>query len=175
MHTFAWKSAIALLLLALAAPLAAQTTITDAPRRYLVIQADGAAREWEVRPIRISDKNGGTLLGASEGDFQLKVDRWERTGLPRRYATRPWKDAMAKFAGAAAPEGARFYFYAITPKQPLAEGKITLVDAKRRMYSVDFQRLAEVRAVLDDLWTDRLDALKRHAETRPRARQRGTA
>lgn len=125
---------IALLLLAFAAPLAAQTAITDAPRRYLVIQADGATREWEVRPIRISDKNGGTLLGASEGDFQLKVDRWERTGLPRRFATRPWKDAMAKFAGAAAPEGARFYFYAITPKQPLAEGKITLVDAKRRMY-----------------------------------------
>jgi len=120
--------------LLLAGPAAAQTTINDAPRTYLTIQADGATREWEVRPIRMSDKTGGTLIGASEGDFQLKVDRWGRTGLPRRYATKPWKDAFEKYGGAKAPEGARFYFYAITPKQPLAEGKITLVDAKRRMY-----------------------------------------
>ena len=34
------------------------------------------------------------------------------------------------------------------------------VDAKRRLYRVDLQRLAEVRAALDDLWGDRLDALK---------------
>lgn len=128
--------ALVVAVIAMAAPLAAQTTINDKPRRYLLIQADGATREWEVRPIRISDKTGSTLLGASEGDFQLKVDRWERTGLPRRYATKPWKDAFDKYAGAKAPDGARFYFFAITPKQPLAEGKLTQVDAKRRMYWV---------------------------------------
>lgn len=50
------------------------------------------------------------------------------------------------------------------------------VDAKRRMYSVDFERLAEVRAVFDELWTDRLDALKRRAETGSSAkRRRGSA
>ena len=38
------------------------------------------------------------------------------------------------------------------------------VDAKRRLYRVDLQRLAEVRAALDDLWGDRLDALKTRAE-----------
>jgi DNA-binding transcriptional ArsR family regulator len=38
------------------------------------------------------------------------------------------------------------------------------VDAKRRLYHVDPARLAEVRAALDELWGDRLDALKAHAE-----------
>ena len=38
------------------------------------------------------------------------------------------------------------------------------VDAKRRLYRVDLQRLAEVRAALDELWGDRLDALKTRAE-----------
>ncbi|MEZ5251420.1 MAG: metalloregulator ArsR/SmtB family transcription factor [Ilumatobacteraceae bacterium] len=31
------------------------------------------------------------------------------------------------------------------------------VDAKRRLYSVDFERLAQVRAVFDELWADQLD------------------
>lgn len=39
------------------------------------------------------------------------------------------------------------------------------VDAKRRLYSVDFERLAQVRAVFDELWADQLDALKRRAES----------
>jgi DNA-binding transcriptional ArsR family regulator len=38
------------------------------------------------------------------------------------------------------------------------------VDAKRRLYRVDFARLAEVRAALDALWDDRLDMLKDRAE-----------
>jgi DNA-binding transcriptional ArsR family regulator len=50
------------------------------------------------------------------------------------------------------------------------------VDAKRRLYSVDFERLAEVRAVFDELWTDRLDVLKQTAESgSQRRRRRGTA
>jgi DNA-binding transcriptional ArsR family regulator len=52
------------------------------------------------------------------------------------------------------------------------------VDAKRRLYQVDFARLAEVRAALDELWDDRLDALKNRAETGDDAhrsrRRRGT-
>ncbi|HEX4981463.1 MAG TPA: metalloregulator ArsR/SmtB family transcription factor [Ilumatobacteraceae bacterium] len=46
------------------------------------------------------------------------------------------------------------------------------VDAKHRLYSVDFERLAEVRAVFDELWTDRLDVLKRRAESGSQTRRR---
>jgi DNA-binding transcriptional ArsR family regulator len=49
------------------------------------------------------------------------------------------------------------------------------VDAKRRLYRVDVGRLQEIRAVLDELWDDRLDALKVRAEsqTAQQRRQRG--
>jgi DNA-binding transcriptional ArsR family regulator len=40
------------------------------------------------------------------------------------------------------------------------------VDAKRRLYRVDLARLAEVRAALDELWGEGLDALKARAEAR---------
>jgi DNA-binding transcriptional ArsR family regulator len=43
------------------------------------------------------------------------------------------------------------------------------VDAKRRLYRVDLEQLARVRAALDDVWGDRLDALKRAAESGPSA------
>ncbi len=51
------------------------------------------------------------------------------------------------------------------------------VDAKRRLYRVDLQRLAEVRGALDDLWGDRLEAIKVKAEVgRPtRTRSKRTA
>jgi DNA-binding transcriptional ArsR family regulator len=39
------------------------------------------------------------------------------------------------------------------------------VDAKRRMYRVDLQRLQALRRALDDLWDDRLDALRSFAES----------
>ncbi len=42
-------------------------------------------------------------------------------------------------------------------------------DANRRLYQVDFERLANVRAALDDLWADRLPRLKRAAEERARS------
>lgn len=47
------------------------------------------------------------------------------------------------------------------------------VDAKRRLYQVDLGRLAEVRAALDDLWGDRLDALRARAEAAPKTRRKG--
>lgn len=47
------------------------------------------------------------------------------------------------------------------------------VDAKRRLYQVDLARLAEVRAALDDLWGDRLDALRARAEAEPNRRRKG--
>ena len=50
------------------------------------------------------------------------------------------------------------------------------VDAKRRLYSVDFERLAEVRAVFDEMWTDQLGALKQRAESANATRSsRGSA
>jgi DNA-binding transcriptional ArsR family regulator len=48
------------------------------------------------------------------------------------------------------------------------------VDAKRRLYRVDFARMAQVRAALADLWDDRLEALKSRAEKpdeRPQTRR----
>lgn len=47
------------------------------------------------------------------------------------------------------------------------------IDAKRRLYRVDLERLAEVRAALDDLWGDRLDALRSRAEAEPTRRRKG--
>ena len=41
-------------------------------------------------------------------------------------------------------------------------------DGNRRLYRVDFERLAEVRTALDELWGTRLPALKRAAEARAR-------
>jgi DNA-binding transcriptional ArsR family regulator len=46
------------------------------------------------------------------------------------------------------------------------------VDAKRRLYHVDLARLAEVKAALDELWGDRLSALKIRAEAQPPSRRR---
>jgi DNA-binding transcriptional ArsR family regulator len=52
------------------------------------------------------------------------------------------------------------------------------VDAKRRLYRVDFARMAQVRAALDELWGDRLEALKGRAQNsaeRQPTRRRGSA
>ncbi len=46
------------------------------------------------------------------------------------------------------------------------------VDAKRRLYRTDVARLQAVRAALDDLWDDRLDALRVTAEADPLPRGR---
>ena len=46
------------------------------------------------------------------------------------------------------------------------------VDAKRRLYRVDLARLAQVRAALDELWGDRLGALKATAEADAPTRRR---
>lgn len=38
------------------------------------------------------------------------------------------------------------------------------VDGNRRLYSIDFARLGELRSFLDQFWNDKLDALRRVAE-----------
>ena len=45
------------------------------------------------------------------------------------------------------------------------------VDAKRRLYRSDPERLAALRAALDELWGDRLGALKVAAESKGKQRQ----
>jgi DNA-binding transcriptional ArsR family regulator len=45
---------------------------------------------------------------------------------------------------------------------------VVRADGNRRLYQVDFARLAHVRSALDDLWGSRLPALKRAAEARAR-------
>jgi DNA-binding transcriptional ArsR family regulator len=48
------------------------------------------------------------------------------------------------------------------------------VDAKRRLYRVDVDRMVQVRAALDEMWGDRLEALKAKAEAdEPARRGRG--
>lgn len=128
------RYAATILVLMLAGPVLAQVSIDETPRRYMEVQCEGASRTWEIRPIRITDRNGRTLPGASEGDFKLDTERWERTGLPRRYNVKLWAAAVEQYMGSSAPDGARFYFYAIDPKQPRAEGNVNLVDDKRRIY-----------------------------------------
>jgi DNA-binding transcriptional ArsR family regulator len=52
------------------------------------------------------------------------------------------------------------------------------VDANRRLYHVDGERLAELRAFLDEFWGDRLEELKAGAEAvhrRNRRRRQGIA
>jgi DNA-binding transcriptional ArsR family regulator len=52
------------------------------------------------------------------------------------------------------------------------------VDANRRLYRVDPERLASLRAFLDEFWGDHLDSLKATAETmhgHQRRSQRDTA
>jgi DNA-binding transcriptional ArsR family regulator len=46
------------------------------------------------------------------------------------------------------------------------------IDAKRRLYRADPDRLAAVREALDELWGDRLGALKARAEAEPAGRRR---
>ena len=46
------------------------------------------------------------------------------------------------------------------------------IDAKRRLYRADPDRLAEVREALDELWGDRLLALKARAEAEPASQRR---
>jgi tetratricopeptide (TPR) repeat protein len=129
------RYAICMLALLLAAPtLLAQVSINEKPRRYLLVRCDGANRDWDIRPIRITDRGGRTLPGASEGDFKLDTERWERTGMPKRYNVELWRQAVIQHIGPAAQEGSRFYFYAIDPKQPRAEGNVNLVDERRRIY-----------------------------------------
>lgn len=48
------------------------------------------------------------------------------------------------------------------------------VDANRRLYRADLERLAALRSSLDDFWGDRLADLKHTAESSPRARKRRT-
>ena len=51
------------------------------------------------------------------------------------------------------------------------------VDANRRLYRVDVERIGQLRAFLDAFWGDRLDALKTTAERldHRRSRRRGSA
>jgi DNA-binding transcriptional ArsR family regulator len=46
------------------------------------------------------------------------------------------------------------------------------VDANRRLYRADLERLAALRSSLDEFWGDRLTDLKRTTEAAPRARAR---
>jgi DNA-binding transcriptional ArsR family regulator len=48
------------------------------------------------------------------------------------------------------------------------------IDANRRFYRADLERLAALRSSLDDFWGDSLAELKRTAEASPRSRKRRT-
>src|SRR5690606_35787834 len=63
----------------------------------------------------------------------------------RRYDTSLWRRAFDTWIGpnTTAPAGARFYFYAIDPRQPRvdAPGVLNLVDERRRLYWVPPQKV----------------------------------
>lgn len=48
------------------------------------------------------------------------------------------------------------------------------VDANRRLYRADLERLAALRSSLDDFWGDKLTELKRTTEAATRSRKRKT-
>jgi tetratricopeptide (TPR) repeat protein len=145
-----------LILLLSPAALAAQVSIDEKPRLYMVVHVDGATRDWEIRPIRISDKGARTLPGASENDFRFTAERWPRTGMARRYASAAAKDAVAKYLRGAGPEGAKFYFYAINPRAPRADGVLNLVDEKKHIYWVPAEKV-EVKGY-PQTWVDVYEA-----------------
>ncbi|MHC4840898.1 MAG: tetratricopeptide repeat protein [Planctomycetota bacterium] len=124
-----------------ALPLAAQVQIDDTPRRYLKIKVDGASKDWEIRPIRITDRVGGNLDSASPAELKTNVERWDRTGLPKRYHTEAWKKAFERHLGTAAPDGGKFWFYTINPKKPHPEGIATVVDERKGHYWVDASKV----------------------------------
>ena len=108
--------------------------LDEKKRDFMTIRVEGANRDWQIRPQQITNAGGRVYQGASVGDFALGIERWERTGLHRRYNTAGWKAAAAKHLGAAAAEGDRFYFIAINPTQPRAEGTLTAVNVDERQY-----------------------------------------
>lgn len=127
MHKFLLVS----LTMILALPLVAQIQLDDKPRRYLSIKVEGASKDWDVRPIRITDRVGGNLNGASSADLKSNLERWERTGYPKRYNIESWQKAFDGFLGAnGRAEGAKFWFYLVSPKKPHPEGIATVVDER---------------------------------------------
>lgn len=128
------------LLTGFTAPVLAQVKLDDTPRRYLSIRVDGAARDWDVRPNQIISGAGAVLGGCSEADLQTKSEVWARTGEPRRYLTTLWRKAFENWVGPTkAPDGSKFYFYAIDPRQPSAEGKLNVADQRKRLFWVPAQ------------------------------------
>lgn len=158
LRTTAGRLAGLLLPLLLAPTLFAQVSLDDEPRRYLTIQVEGSNRTWDVRPHRITDRTGGNLRFGSEGDFAVRVERWERTGLPRRYDVSLWRRAFNEWLKPDAPDGSRFYFYAIEPRIPRVEqaGVVNVVDDRRRLYWVPPQRVSIVSYPMT--WVDVFEA-----------------
>lgn len=119
-----------------AVPLAAQVSIDEEPRDNLVIQVEDARRQWKIRPIRVTDRNGVDLSGARSADLRVVTERWERTGRPRRYDIASLKAAVERYIGPGKdPEGARFYFNVRDPRQPRSD-YLTLVNERLGEYWV---------------------------------------
>lgn len=136
MHTMMTRLLLFAGLVALTTTVTAQEiTLDSTPRRYLEIQVSGANGVWKVRPFRMVTRSGAVLDGASEKDFASRPERWPRTGLPKRYRVDAWRKAMVQYTGATAPEGGRFFFYAVDPGIPRADdGVVNEVDKRRRLY-----------------------------------------
>jgi tetratricopeptide (TPR) repeat protein len=150
------RTLLLILLLVAPAAVAAQISIDEKPRLYMVVHVEGSTRDWEIRPIRISDKSGRTLQDASENDFKFTAERWARTGFAKRYNTVAAKAAVEKYLHGAGPEGAKFYFYAINPRQPRADGVISLVDDKKHIYWAPAEKV-EVKGY-PQTWVDVYEA-----------------
>jgi tetratricopeptide (TPR) repeat protein len=114
-------AAVAVLAVFCATAEAEAFTLESTPRRNLEVQVRGASRTWEVYPVRLADRFDNSLPRASEQDLRQHIERWERTGQPRRYDNSNWQRAFQEYLGGAGPEGARFYFYARNPSRPIGD------------------------------------------------------
>ncbi|MCC6572602.1 MAG: tetratricopeptide repeat protein [Planctomycetes bacterium] len=118
------RTVFILLVFALATPLAAQATLPDpmaeVPRGNLIIRVEDATSDWEVLPVAI--RKAGRLVADRTNDLKLSTERWQRTGLAKRYRTDKWRENFDKFLGKA-PEadGAFFEFTPYKPRQPLSQ------------------------------------------------------
>jgi tetratricopeptide (TPR) repeat protein len=139
------RAALAVLVTALCGGLAAQEfTLESRPRSNLEVRVEGAGRNWEVRPVRMTDRFGANLRGASEADFVPRAERWERTGRPMRYDNSRWQAAFETFLGENSPPGARFYFYARNPSRPILDPPTALTQVDGNMFSVEARRVSIV-------------------------------
>jgi DNA-binding transcriptional ArsR family regulator len=112
-----------------------------------------------------------TAADAHEAALQAISHRGRRTMLRLAWDTERTSSELADAAGLS--RSAASQHLRVLREAGLVHVR---VDANRRLYRVDVERLAELKSFLDDFWGGHLDALKATAEAlHRRGRGRGRA